>query len=555
MIKSVYRAALLAKGRSFPTVLQSHVQVKAAKLITRAFGSSANAFVIPETHHRSYGQPVFETHPYSIEKNEVTPGVTALEYELRRTALMNSLHEGSLVLSLGYRTRYMSNNVFYPFHQNTDFWYLTGFNEPDAAALLVKDSSSPKGYKMTMFGLPKNPSAELWDGPRTGLDGMMQKFGADEAFNSMQFPGRLRDAINNAKCIYVDTEMSAASILSASEPAKKLIANGMPADWSNWQEGGVAGLLAKVRQNFARYGKVSGLCELATGGTELVSKHVGLRNGRKTSKPVKQLSPLIQEFRNIKSQAEAKIMRQSGEISSKAFIEAMKFTKPGVTEGQLWAKLDFECRMRGSTILAYVPVVAGGPNALSMHYVRNDMKLRDGDLVLVDCGGEYNGYASDITRTWPVNGKFSEPQKKLYQAVLDVNKACIKLCTESNNISLHGIHDVSVRLMKQELEKIGFPAKGGDVERILYPHHVGHYLGLDVHDCHDLDRSRRLKSGMVVTIEPGIYVPYDDRFPREYQGIGIRIEDNVCIGKEDPWVLTATAPKEIVDIEFCCANS
>ncbi|GAB5592346.1 aminopeptidase [Umbelopsis nana] len=502
MLKSVCQTTLLVTKRRTATFLQQSYVANNRQLpcITRAFASSVNASLVPETHRRSYGQPVFETHPYALQKNEVTPGVTALEYELRRTALMNSLPEGSLVISLGYRTRYMSNNVFYPFHQNTDFWYLTGFNEPDAAVLLEKDSS-PKGYKMTMFGLPKNPSIELWDGPRTGLDGIIEKFGADQAYTSMQFASRLKEAINNAKCIYVDTNMSSGSILSASEPAQKLISNG------------------------------------------------------KFSKPVKQLSPLIQEFRSIKSDAETKIMRQSGEISSKAFIEAMKFTKPGITEGQLWAKLDFECRMRGSSMLAYVPVVAGGPNALSMHYVRNDMKLRDGDLVLVDCGGEYNGYASDITRTWPVNGKFSDPQKKLYQAVLNVNKACIKLCIESHNMSLHGIHDVSVKLMKQELDKIGFPVKSGDVERVLYPHHVGHYLGLDVHDCHDLDRSRRLKEGMVITIEPGLYVPYDNQFPEEYQGIGIRIEDNVCVGKEDPWILTVTAPKEVVDIEYCCSNA
>ncbi|KAH8550463.1 peptidase M24 [Umbelopsis sp. PMI_123] len=533
MLKTVCQATLLAATRRRTvTFLQhnishSHQQLSGTR-ITRALATSTNASLIPDTHQRSYGQPVFETHPYAIQKNELTPGISALEYEMRRTALMKSLEENSLVVSLGYRTRYMSNNVFYQFHQNTDFWYLTGFNEPDAAVILEKDSS-PKGYKMTMFGLPKNPSIELWDGPRTGLDGIIEKFGADEAFTSMQFPSRLKEAINNAKSIYVDTNMSSGSILSSSEPAKNLISYGMATDWSNWQVGGVAGLLTKIIQSLESYGKIS--------------------------KPVKQLSPLVQEFRNIKSDAEAKVMRKSGEISSKAFIEAMKFTKPGITEGQLWAKLDFECRMRGSSMLAYVPVVAGGPNALSMHYVRNDMKLRDGDLVLVDCGGEYNGYASDITRTWPVNGKFSEPQKKLYQAVLNVNKACIKLCTESHNLSLHGIHDLSVRLMKQELDKINFPVKSGDVERILYPHHVGHYLGLDVHDCHDLDRSRRLKKGMVITIEPGIYVPYDNRFPEEYQGIGIRIEDNVCIGKEDPWVLTATAPKEIVDIEFCCESS
>jgi intermediate cleaving peptidase 55 len=203
-------------------------------------------------------------------------------------------------------------------------------------------------------------------------------------------------------------------------------------------------------------------------------------------------------------------------------------------------------------MLAYVPVVAGGDNALTMHYVRNDMPLRDGDLVLVDCGGEFHGYASDITRTWPVNGKFTEPQRELYQAVLNVNKKCIQLCTEKENISLNGIHEHSVRLMKEELQNLGFKLTEGDVDHRLYPHHIGHYLGLDVHDCHDLDRSRVLRRGYVVTIEPGVYVPYDDRFPHKYQGIGIRIEDNVWVGEEEPVVLSVTSPKEVVDVEACC---
>jgi intermediate cleaving peptidase 55 len=144
-------------------------------------------------------------------------------------------------------------------------------------------------------------------------------------------------------------------------------------------------------------------------------------------KAIKPLSTLVQELRLIKSDYEVDLMKRSGQISSKAFVESMKWTKPGHSEAQLWAKLDYECRMRGSSMLAYVPVVASGPNALSMHYVRNDMEMKDGQLVLVDGGGEYNGYASDITRTWPVNGKFTEPQRELYQVVLNVNKSCIKV--------------------------------------------------------------------------------------------------------------------------------
>ncbi|KAI8353270.1 peptidase M24, structural domain-containing protein [Choanephora cucurbitarum] len=412
---------------------------------------------------------------------------------------MKSLPEGSTVVSVGYSTRYMTNNIFYPFHQNTDFWYLSGFNEPDAAMILEKDASRERGYKQTMFVLPKSASAELWDGPRTGVDAAKELFGADEAYDNTRFQQHLKTVLASAKHIFMDSPGNMPS-LASNENTKKLIETGL---------------------------------KLQT---------------------ILPLSKVVQELRMIKSTSEVEIMKKSGMISSKAFIEAMKWTKPGLTEAQLWAKFDYEIRMRGASILAYVPVIAGGPNALSMHYVRNDMELRDGDLVLVDCGGEYNGYASDITRTWPVNGKFTDPQKELYQAVLNVNKACIKLCTEVNSISLHGIHSQSVKLMKQELDKIGFKATAWDIERILYPHHVGHYLGLDVHDLHSLDRSRKLKENMVVTIEPGLYIPFDNKFPEKYQGIGIRIEDNVVVGKQEPYVLTATSPKEIVDIEFCCSN-
>ncbi|ORX92277.1 hypothetical protein K493DRAFT_325361 [Basidiobolus meristosporus CBS 931.73] len=352
---------------------------------------------------------------------------------------------------------------------------------------------------MSMFVQPKKPEIELWEGARAGLEAAVDYFGADEAHEFTKFGHHIRRLFDSEGPIYVD----------------------FPEPMSLYSyEHAVKSLTSKENE----------------------------------SSKIRPLAPIIQEHRLFKSKAEARLMRESGEISGKGFIEIMKATKPGVSEQTISALFEYECRKRGSQMLAYVPVVAGGKNALTMHYVNNNQLLREGDLLLVDAGGEYNGYASDITRTWPVNGKFSKQQKDLYKAVLSVQKQCIKMCTEDNNNSLNRVHDESVGLMKDELGKLGFKLDKWDVDRILYPHHVGHYLGLDLHDTFDMTRSRKLKSGMVVTIEPGLYVPYDDKFPKEYQGIGIRIEDNVLVGKEDPIILSVTAPKEVEDIEYTMSS-
>ncbi|KAF9170793.1 hypothetical protein BGX20_008526 [Mortierella sp. AD010] len=417
----------------------------------------------------------------------VTPGISASEYELRRTILMQGLPKGSIVISTSHRTRFMTNNIFYPFHQQTDFYYLCGFNEPDSALVLEKNDS-PRGYKMTMFVAPKNANIEMWEGARTGIDAAKEIFGADEAIDANLFRYRIVDIASRYENVYFDY------------PTPSIF---LPMD---------------------------------------IAKKLHNKSDSDAMSASKSLSPLVQEMRVVKSEAEIKLMRQSGEISGKAFIETMKFTNPDRLEHQIYAKFDYECRMRGSQMMAYVPVVAGGSNALTMHYVNNDQPLKDGDLLLMDAGGEYNGYASDITRTWPVNGKFTQAQKDLYEVVLHANKECIK------------IHDVSMRLTKEGIAKLGIKPLPNDVDRRLYPHHVGHYLGMDVHDTGDISRSRPLKEGMVITIEPGLYIPRDSAYPEKYQGIGIRIEDNVVIGKDVPQILSVTAPKEVVDIEYCCAS-
>ncbi|KAF9348724.1 hypothetical protein BGX26_012879 [Mortierella sp. AD094] len=468
----------------------------------------------------------------------VTPGISASEYEIRRSILMQGLPKGSIVISTSHRTRFMTNNIFYPFHQHTDFYYLCGFNEPDSALVLEKNDS-PRGYKMTMFVAPKNANIEMWEGARTGIDAAKEIFGADEAIDSNLFRYRIVDMASRYENVYFDYPTP--SIFLPMDIAKKL--HNKPDVKSLFSR--LTGLFrntnSKKPSAFAFTSHPYSNATTTTNGNSQKSKHPLFTDSDAMS-ATKSLSPLIQEMRVIKSEAEIKLMRQSGEISGKAL------------EHQIYAKFDYECRMRGSQMMAYVPVVAGGSNALTMHYVNNDQPLQDGDLLLMDAGGELNGYASDITRTWPVNGKFTQAQKDLYEVVLHANKECIKLCTEEHGMTLNQIHDVSMRLTKEGLAKLGIKPLTNDVDRRLYPHHVGHYLGMDVHDTGDISRSRLLKEGMVITIEPGLYIPRDSAYPEKYQGIGIRIEDNVVIGKNVPHVLSVTAPKEVVDIEYCCAS-
>ncbi|KAI8601280.1 peptidase M24 [Dissophora ornata] len=498
-----------------------------------------------------YGQPTWMTHPHLMNQGEITPGLTAAEYELRRTLLMESLPKGSVVISTSHRTRFMTNNIFYPFHQQTDFYYLCGFNEPDAALVLEKNDS-PRGYKMTMFVAPKNVNIEMWEGARTGLDAAKEIFGADEAIDANLFRYRAVDMASRHENVYFD--YPGPSMFMPMDIAKKLHNTPVvPSLFSRLM--GVFGATkdAKPSSDFAftSHPYPTNTDTKKSKSNKSSQQSVADSDAIATTKG---LSPLVQELRVIKSEAEIKIMRHAGEISGKAFIETMKFTNPQRLEHQVYAKFDFECRMRGSQMMAYVPVVAGGSNALTMHYVNNDQPLKDGDLLLMDAGGELNGYASDITRTWPVNGKFTEAQKDLYEVVLNANKECIKLCAEEHGMSLNQIHDVSMRLTKEGLSRLGIKPLAHDIDRRLYPHHVGHYLGMDVHDTGDISRSRPLKEGMVITIEPGLYIPRDSAYPEKYQGIGIRIEDNVVIGKTVPHVLSVTAPKEVVDIEYCCAS-
>lgn len=263
---------------------------------------------------------------------------------------------------------------------------------------------------------------------------------------------------------------------------------------------------------------------------------------RDAAKPTKPLRNFMNELRLIKSEAEIKNMRKAGQHSGRAFTDAMR--QKFDYEKDLDSFLDYWFKQDGCDGPAYVPVVAGGINANTIHYVRNDMLLKPEDLVLVDAGASYGGYITDITRTWPVNGKFSPAQRDLYNVLLSVQRSCVSLCHADSGLNLDKLHKIATSRLEEGLKDIGFDMSKDAIDT-LFPHHVGHYIGLDVHDSPGFPRSKAFEKGMCVTVEPGIYVPDDERWPAWARGIGMRIEDSVCIDEGSPYVLTTEAVKEV----------
>ncbi|ERE85374.1 putative Xaa-Pro aminopeptidase 3 [Cricetulus griseus] len=391
---------------------------------------------------------------------EVTPGLSQVEYALRRHKLMDLIHKEAqghsgtdhTVVVLSNPTYYMSNDIPYTFHQDNNFLYLCGFQEPDS--ILVLQSCSGKqlpSHKAMLFVPQRDPGRELWDGPRSGSDGAIALTGVDEAYTLEEF----QHLIPKLKA---ETSMV----------------------WYDWMKPSHAQLHSDYMQ------------------------HLTEAKARSKNK-VRSVQQLIQRLRLIKSPAEIKRMQIAGKLTSEAFIETMFASKAPVDEAFLYAKFEFECRARGADILAYPPVVAGGNRSNTLHYVKNNQLIKDGEMVLLDGGCESSCYVSDITRTWPVNGRFTAPQAELYEAVLEIQRACLRLC--SPGTSLENIYSMMMTLMGQTLKDLGIMKSSKEnafkAARKYCPHHVSHYLGMDVHDTPDMPRSLPLQPGMVITIEPG----------------------------------------------------
>ncbi|KAF2277149.1 uncharacterized protein EI97DRAFT_432763 [Westerdykella ornata] len=450
-----------------------------------------------------FGQPVHETHPHLLKAGEITPGITAQEYYDRRVRLAKSLPANSIAVLAASDIKFRSGAVFYKFHQDSDFLYLTGFNEPDAVAIIEKLSDSGE-HNFHLYCRPKDPKAELWEGARSGLQAAEDVFNADTTGDVNSLPKLLPSVIARAKEIYTDLPNSLIS-----------------------------------RNTLTRY--LSGQEPSRTGGIATIFRDAP------HNPPIRPLRPLLNSLRVIKSAAEIKNMRKAGQHSGRAFTDAMRHSF--ALEKDLQSFLEYWFTQDGCEGPAYVPVVAGGANANTIHYVSNDMPLSSQELVLVDAGAQYGGYVADISRTWPVGGKFDAAQRDLYAMLLAVQRKCVALCHEGSGLSLDALHKVASQSLEEGLKDLGFDMSSPSAIETLFPHHVGHYVGLDVHDCPGLSRARKFERGMCVTVEPAVYVPDDERWPTWARGMGMRVEDSVCVDEAGPYVLTTEAVKEIVDIE------
>ena len=425
----------------------------------------------------------------------MTPGITAREYWERRTQLAKKLPKGAIAIVAAADIKFRSPPaVFYEFHQDSNFFYLTGFNEPEALAVISKSAHSDDDHEFHLYVREKDPKEEQWEGVRSGTQAAEDVFNADNTGDIKDVDQLLSLIVSGASKVYTD-------LFSVNE----------------------------AESFFSHFLK---------GRT---SKSVGLAKMLE-SRQKAPLKNIINEIRNIKSDAEIMNMRRAGRASGRAFTEAMR--RHWLEEKNLAAFFDYRFKTNGCDASAYLPVVAGGRNASIIHYVANNDILKPDEFVLVDAGGEYGGYITDITRTWPVSGKFTLAQKDLYNAVLTAQRHCVTLCHANASLSLDQIHDACNASLKDSLSQLGFDMSGKALET-LFPHHIGHYIGLDVHDTGGYPRHTKLQARQCVTIEPGLYIPNMDAYPAHFRGIGLRIEDSVCVQEEHPLVLTTEAVKEV----------
>ena len=432
------------------------------------------------------------------------------EYSRRRRKLMNYMGDNSIAILPSNLEQQRSRDTDYRFRQHSDFHYLSGFPEPDAVAVLLPGREQGE---YILFCREKDEVMETWHGRRFGQQGAIKQFGCSDAFPIDDIDEILPGLMEGRERIYYEF--------------------GDHPEFDNRVMGWISSLRGKVK------------------------------NGAHPPGELIDLSHVLHDMRLFKSPAEIKLMAQAAEISADAHMQAMKACKPGLTELDIEAELKYRFARAGARHEAYNSIVAGGENACVLHYVENDCELKDGELLLIDAGAELQGYAADITRTFPINGSFTQEQKQVYQWVLKANKAAIKEVKPGN--SWMAPHDKAVKILTQGLIEMGI-LKGKldklvdeEAYKSFYMHKTGHWLGLDVHDVGDYlieKEPRILEAGMVLTVEPGLYfAPKTKGLDKKWWGIGIRIEDDVLVTKKGHQVLSKKAIKEIDEIEHWMAQS
>ena len=427
-------------------------------------------------------------------------------YSERRNKLGSMLPKNSAVVIAGASMQYRNADSSYAFRQDSNFWYLSGFNEAESTLVLLINEKN--NVQSIAFVPEKDELKEIWDGYRAGPEGAMKDYGFDLAFNNTEIDQRLPD------------------------------------------------LLAGHNQVFYPVGKSQTL------DADIIEwiKSAKSKDRHSSAIDIADASSKIGNQRLIKDEDEIKIMKKACQISAEAHVEAMKFVKPGMTEQEMEAFYQYEFSKRGGRFSAYTPIVAGGENACVLHYVENSKQLKDGELLLVDAGCEFELYASDITRTYPINGKFTAPQLAIYEVVLEAQLKSIEAISTNNNVMDAQI--ISEKVITQGLIDLGILQ--GSMEELhaagafkdFYMHKIGHWLGIDVHDAGDYMEDgdyMKFKPGMVTTVEPGIYISSASDVEDKWKGIGIRIEDDILVTAEGNENLTAFVPSDPKEIEALMA--
>ena len=436
-------------------------------------------------------------------------GIGKSEYQQRREQLMAKVGSGTAIFHSAPMA-VMHNDVEYVYRQDSDFYYLTGFNEPEAVAVFAPHHEE---HRFILFVQPKDPEKETWTGYRCGVEGAKEMYGADEAYAIAELAEKLPQYVAKADRIYYRL--------------------GRDQDLNNT----ILSLWQRLMAMYQRKG---------TGPTAIADTRT-----------------LTFAMRSVKSPAEIDLMRQAATISAQAHNRAREFARPGVYEYQVEAEIEHTFRLAGAMGVAYPSIVASGANACVLHYIENNCQIGDNDLLLIDAGCSYDYYNGDITRTFPVNGKFTPEQKTLYELVLEAQLQAIAQVKPGN--SYNSSHDTAVSVLVDGLLDLGLLK--GDKEEIIkeekykpfYMHRTGHWLGLDVHDVglykHNEETWQTLQPGHILTVEPGIYIsPHikpaegQPEIPDCWKGIGIRIEDDVLVTEDGNEILTADVPKSLSEI-------
>ncbi len=425
----------------------------------------------------------------------------------RRKNLMRAIGKDSIAIIPAAPVKSRSRDTNFTYRQDSDFYYLTGFDEPESVAVLI---SGRKAAEYIIFCRERDELMETWNGRRLGVDRAPEMLDADDAFPIDDIDDILPGLLEGRERVFYSM-------------GRETLFDNRIIGWIN--------------QLKAKSGS----------GASVPSEFVSLDFH-------------LHDMRLYKSRAELSLLRKAAKISAAGHMAAMKRCEPGTMEYQLEAELISTYRSAGAQH-SFEPIVGGGANGCILHYTENDMELHDGDMVLIDSGAEWQGYAGDISRSFPVNGKFSDAQREIYQIVLDANLAAIEKTVVGNN--WNDPHEAAVRVITKGLVKLGILK--GDVRKLIkdeeyrrfFMHRTGHWLGLDVHDVGDYKvdgKWRALEPGMVLTIEPGLYLSDASDVPKRYRNIGIRVEDNVIVTEDGSEVITSTVPKEIDEIEALMAE-